>query len=46
MCSSDLWNNLRTNSDFDRILDDLKKAYKKNQKIWQRLLEQVHQEGE
>src|SRR5580698_9382036 len=40
------WNNLRTNSDFDRILDDLKKAYKKNQKIWQRLLEQVNAEAE
>jgi tetratricopeptide (TPR) repeat protein len=40
------WNNLRTNSDFDRILEDLKKAYRKNQKIWQRLLEQVHSEGE
>jgi tetratricopeptide (TPR) repeat protein len=39
------WNNLRTNHDFDRILDDLKKAYKKNQKIWSRLLEQVQQEG-
>jgi serine/threonine protein kinase/tetratricopeptide (TPR) repeat protein len=40
------WNNLRTNSDFDRILEDLKKAYRKNQKIWQRLLEQVEQESE
>jgi len=40
------WNNLRTNSDFDRILEDLKKAFRKNQKIWQRLLEQVHSEGE
>ena len=40
------WNNLKTNSDFDRILEDLKKAYRKNQKIWSRLLEQVHQEGE
>jgi eukaryotic-like serine/threonine-protein kinase len=40
------WNNLKTNSDFDRILEDLKKAYRKNQKIWQRLLEQVHNEGE
>jgi len=40
------WNNLRTNSDFDRILEDLKKAYRKNQKIWSRLLEQVQQEGE
>ncbi len=40
------WNNLKTNSDFDRILEDLKKAYRKNQKIWQRLLEQVQQEAE
>ena len=40
------WNNLRTNSDFDRILEDLKKAYRKNQKIWSRLLEQVRDEGE
>ncbi len=40
------WNNLKTNSDFDRILEDLKKAYRKNQKIWQRLLEQLHSEGE
>ena len=35
------WNALKTNSDFDRILEDLKKAYRKNQKIWQRLLEQI-----
>jgi len=40
------WNNFKTNSDFDRILEDLKKAYRKNQKIWQRLLEQVEQESE
>jgi serine/threonine-protein kinase len=40
------WNNLKTNHDFERILEDLKKAYRKNQKIWQRLLEQVHQDGE
>jgi serine/threonine protein kinase/Tfp pilus assembly protein PilF len=40
------WNNLKTNADFDRILEDLKKAYRKNQKIWQRLLEQIHREGE
>jgi len=40
------WNNLKTNSDFDRILEDLKKAWRKNQKIWQRLLEQVQQEAE
>jgi len=35
------WNNLRTNADFARILEDLKKAYRKNQKIWERLLEQI-----
>jgi len=41
-----LWNNLRTNSDFARILDDLKKAFHRNQKTWKRLLEQVPPEGE
>ncbi len=35
------WNNLRTNADFERILEDLKKGYRKNQKTWKRLLEQV-----
>jgi serine/threonine-protein kinase len=35
------WNNLRTNADFERILEDLKKGFRKNQKTWQRLLEQV-----
>jgi len=40
------WNNLKTNADFGRILEDLKKAYRKNQKTWQRLLEQVHSKGE
>ncbi|HVN94678.1 MAG TPA: protein kinase [Terracidiphilus sp.] len=35
------WNNLRTNSDFDRILEDLKKAFRKNQRTWKRLLEAV-----
>ncbi len=35
------WNNLRTNSDFGRILEDLKRAFRKNQKTWKRLLEQV-----
>ncbi len=33
------WNNLRTNADFSRILDDLKKAHRRNQKTWKRLLE-------
>jgi serine/threonine-protein kinase len=40
------WNNLKTNSDFERILDDLKKAWRKNQKMWQRLLEQVRSDAE
>jgi TolB-like protein/tetratricopeptide (TPR) repeat protein len=35
------WNNLRTNSDFERILEDLKKSFRKNQRTWKRLLEQV-----
>jgi len=36
-----MWNNLRTNADFERILEDLKKGFRKNQKTWKRLLEQV-----
>jgi serine/threonine protein kinase/Flp pilus assembly protein TadD len=40
------WNNLRTNADFERILEDLKKGFRKNQKTWHRLLEQVPQGGE
>jgi serine/threonine-protein kinase len=35
------WNNLRTNADFERILEDLKKGFRKNQKTWRRLLEEV-----
>ena len=35
------WNNFRTNADFERILEDLKKAFRRNQKTWKRLLEQV-----
>jgi serine/threonine protein kinase/Flp pilus assembly protein TadD len=35
------WNNFRTNADFERILDDLKKSFRKNQKTWKRLLEQI-----
>jgi len=35
------WNNLKTNTDFERILEDMKKGFRKNQKTWQRLLEQV-----
>jgi len=40
------WNNLRTNADFERILEDLKKSFRKNQKTWKRLLEQVPANGE
>ncbi len=39
------WNNLRTNADFGRILEDLKKGFRRNQKTWKRLLEQVPPEG-
>ncbi|KAA6460992.1 tetratricopeptide repeat protein [Acidobacteria bacterium AB60] len=35
------WNNLRTNADFYRILEDLKRAFRKNQRTWRRLLEQL-----
>jgi serine/threonine-protein kinase len=40
------WNNLKTNADFDRILEDLKKGFRKNQKTWHRLLEQVPGDSE
>ncbi|HXR40735.1 MAG TPA: protein kinase [Terracidiphilus sp.] len=40
------WNNLRTNGDFERILEDLKRGFRKNQKTWKRLLEQVPPDGE
>jgi serine/threonine-protein kinase len=40
------WNNLRTNADFERILEDLKKGFRRNQKTWKRLLEQVPMEGD
>jgi len=40
------WNNLRTNADFERILEDLKKGFRKNQKTWKRLLEQVPADGD
>jgi eukaryotic-like serine/threonine-protein kinase len=39
------WNNLRTNADFERTLEDLKKGFRKNQRTWKRLLEQVPQDG-
>jgi eukaryotic-like serine/threonine-protein kinase len=40
------WNNLKTNGDFERILEDLKRGFRKNQKTWKRLLEQVPRDGE
>ena len=40
------WNNLRTNSDFERILEDLKRSYRKNLRTWKRLLEQLPQGAE
>jgi eukaryotic-like serine/threonine-protein kinase len=40
------WNSLRTNADFERILEDLKKGFRKNQKTWKRLLEQVPKDAE
>jgi serine/threonine-protein kinase len=41
-----VWNDLRTNADFERILEDLKKGFRRNQKTWKRLLEQVPKEAE
>ncbi len=35
------WRNLGGHSDFERILEDLKKSYRRNQKNWKRLLAQV-----
>ena len=35
------WQRLHGHADFDRILEDLKKSYRKNQKTWRRLLEHV-----
>jgi serine/threonine-protein kinase len=40
------WSNLKSNADFERLLEDLKRGYRKNQKTWKRLLNQVPPEGE
>jgi eukaryotic-like serine/threonine-protein kinase len=32
------WNRLRGHSDFERILEDLKKSFRRNQRTWKRLL--------
>ncbi len=36
-----LWNRLKGNGDFERILEDLKKSWRRNTKTWKRLLSQV-----
>ncbi|HEY4356771.1 MAG TPA: tetratricopeptide repeat protein, partial [Acidobacteriaceae bacterium] len=35
------WRGMADNADFQRILEDLKKSYRRNQKNWRRLLNQV-----
>jgi serine/threonine-protein kinase len=35
------WKGMTSNADFQRILDDLKKSWKKNSKNWKRLLGQA-----
>jgi serine/threonine protein kinase/tetratricopeptide (TPR) repeat protein len=35
------WRKLKGHADFERILEDLKKSYRRNQKNWKRLLAQV-----
>ena len=35
------WRNLQGHADFERILEDLKKSYRRNQKNWKRLLRAV-----
>ena len=32
------WNRLRAHADFERILEDLKKSFRRNQRTWKRLL--------
>jgi eukaryotic-like serine/threonine-protein kinase len=31
------WNHLKTNADFERILEDMKKGFRKNQKTWKQV---------
>src|ERR1700760_1778322 len=35
------WQRLHTHADFDRILEELKKSFRRNQKTWKRLLAQT-----
>jgi eukaryotic-like serine/threonine-protein kinase len=39
------WNRLRSHNDFERILQDLKRSFRRNQTNWKRLLERVPKEG-
>ena len=39
------WRRLGGHADFERILEDLKKSYRRNQKNWRRLLAQLPREG-
>ena len=39
------WNRLRAHTDFERILEDLKRSFRRNQRNWKRLLERVPREG-
>jgi eukaryotic-like serine/threonine-protein kinase len=35
------WGRLRGHGDFERILEDLRRIFRRNQKTWRRLLEQI-----
>jgi serine/threonine-protein kinase len=37
------WKGLHENSDFERTLEDLKKSFRKNQRTWKRLLDELPQ---
>jgi tetratricopeptide (TPR) repeat protein len=39
------WNRLREHTDFERILEDLKRSFRRNQKNWTRLLERAPEPG-
>jgi serine/threonine-protein kinase len=36
------WNRLKGHADFERILEELKKSFRRNQKTWKRLLAEPH----
>jgi serine/threonine-protein kinase len=37
------WNRLKEHADFEKILEDLKRSFRRNQKTWKRLLERLPQ---